>query len=197
MNENLINKITLDNLINKDIYAKYVKQHVVKNTNKKDKKFYRKRIYSLTKELLLNQEENMFSINLLPEVKSDFDNYINTCIHYFKSLDNNDLIQKELNVKMNENKTCDSLAEINRNFNEANKQFVKTLTIKGKTLDNFVIKNKLNENSIILPKEKNIDLRDPVLRTKGVKNINKKKNINLNYEETNKTDEKNEKCQNK
>jgi len=197
MNDNLINKITLDNLINKDIYAKYVKKHAAKNTNKKDKKFYRKRIYSLTKELLLNQEENGFSINLLPEVKSDFDNYINTCIHYFKSLDNNDLIQKELTMKMNESQTCDSLDEINHNFNEANKQFVKTLAIKGKTLDNFVIRNKIVENSIILPKEKNIDLRDPVLRTKGVKNINKKKNINLNYEETNKTDEKNEKCQTK
>ena len=53
MSENVITQITLDCLINKEVYEKM--QHNFKKpriVNKKEKKFYRKRILNLTRELL-------------------------------------------------------------------------------------------------------------------------------------------------
>ena len=55
MSESLINQITIDYLINKDLYAKCVNKQVVHENNRKDKRFYRKRISSLSKELLLGE----------------------------------------------------------------------------------------------------------------------------------------------
>jgi hypothetical protein len=46
----------------------------------------------LTKELLLSKEQTK---PLLPEVKNAFDNYIKTCINYFKTIDSNDIIQED------------------------------------------------------------------------------------------------------
>ena len=65
--------------------------------NKKDQKFYRKRILNLTKELLY-QEENIdestnqiisdSSLVITPsqDVYYTFNQYIKTCIEYFKNL---------------------------------------------------------------------------------------------------------------
>ena len=47
--DKIINKITLECLLNKSQYDKYLSSNVVNLTllNKRDKKFYRKRIYSI------------------------------------------------------------------------------------------------------------------------------------------------------
>ena len=92
MSEALINQITLNCLMNKKQYEKYVANQVSKSVNEEEKKFYRKRIYCLTKELLLSKEEPP---NLLPDVKYAFDNYIKSCIHFFKVSDSNDILQQE------------------------------------------------------------------------------------------------------
>jgi hypothetical protein len=92
MSEELVNQITLNCLMNKKQYEKYVATQVSKSVQEEEKKFYRKRIYCLTKELLLTKEEPM---NLLPDVKYAFDNYIKSCIHYFKVLDSHDILQQE------------------------------------------------------------------------------------------------------
>ena len=89
---NFLNEVTLDCLMNKSQYDKYVANKNSKKINKKDRKFYKKRIFNLTRELLL---DNDISFNLFPDIKIAFDNYINLCIHYFKNLDNNDIIQEE------------------------------------------------------------------------------------------------------
>jgi hypothetical protein len=73
--EKFLNKITLDCLINK----KYTINKKSISSNKKDKKFYKRRIYDLTKELLDKDDQ----VNLFPDVKNAFDNYINSVIHYF------------------------------------------------------------------------------------------------------------------
>ena len=41
MQEKLLNQITLDYLINKEKFDKYISQSVNKKINKKDKKFYK------------------------------------------------------------------------------------------------------------------------------------------------------------
>lgn len=187
MSQELINKITLDYLLNKEQHEKYIKQNIHKKIYSKDKKFYRKRIVSLTKELLLD-----VSCNIYPEVKYTFDTYINTCIHFFKSLDNNDIIQKELSDIKKER--SNSFIDLSNNYIEANNTFIKTLKFHDKSLDKFVIKTKIGKNEIILPQKKNVDLKDPVLKTKGVKNFPKKKNITNIYEDPHKIEkEKNKK----
>ena len=68
------------------------------NVNKKDKKFYRKRVFNLTKELLSNEEPS----HLFPDVKQAFDNFTNHCINYFKAIDCSDILQEDYkDISMN------------------------------------------------------------------------------------------------
>jgi len=68
-----INQVTLDCLLNKQQYEKYINKTVSKNVDKKDKKFYKKRILNLTKDFLSSEDDLQ---NMLPEVKYAFDNYV-------------------------------------------------------------------------------------------------------------------------
>ena len=183
MSDNFINEITLDCLMNKEQYNKYILKKKSKSENIKDLKFYRKRIYYLTKDLLLLKDQ---TIPVLPEVKIAFDNYVNTCINYFKVIDRNDIIQED--YKDVHHVISDKIGELNKlndlhNLNtteEADNYLMRQIKIKKNSLDGFV-KKKINKpKEIILPKEKNINLKDPLLKNKG---IVKKKNINNKYED--------------
>ena len=50
MSEAFVNQVTLDCLLNKDMFNKYVRSQKSKQLNKEDIKFYRKRIFNLFKE---------------------------------------------------------------------------------------------------------------------------------------------------
>jgi len=182
MSENIMHQITLDCLLNKEIYEKM--QHNFKNTkivNKKDKKFYRKRILNLTRELLLKKDDNYNEIN--PDIKFTFDNYVKTCIQYFKIIDNNDIIQEEYKDFNTELDNHDDL-NINNNNNcydkEKDKLFMRSIKMPN-GLEKFVkITTTKKPEEIILPKIKEIDLKEPTLRMKGIQTIQgipKKENI--------------------
>lgn len=185
MSESLINQITIDYLINKDLYAKCINKQVVHDNNKKDKRFYRKRISSLIKELLLGESP----VNITPDVKYAFDNFAKTCIQYFKMIDSVDIIQEDYtSIIENEN-----LAKLDNvlgatdalNQDDANKLMMRSINISALTMDNFVTKHHITQlDKMVLPKERNLNLTDPLLKKKGIKS-NKKKNINTKYEETN------------
>jgi len=178
MTEDFINQITLDCLINKEVYDKMTIMKKQKNVNKKDKNFYRKRILNLTRELLLKKDDNYNEIN--PDIKVAFDNYIKTCIQYFKIIDNNDIIQEEYKdfnkalendcaVNLNEQDICD-----NKYDKEKDKLFMRSIKMPN-YLEKFVkITTTKKPEEIILPKLKEIDLLEPNLRNKG---IQKKENI--------------------
>ena len=85
MSNNLINQLSLEYLMSKDHYAKYLNKTNEKTSNiiHKDKKFYRKRILNLSRDLLLNQPP----ADLLIDVNNAFNNYIKICIRYFKAID--------------------------------------------------------------------------------------------------------------
>lgn len=184
MSEEYLHQVTLNCLMNKDQYAKYIKNEVTKPTIRKDKKFYRKRIYNLTKELLLSLEQ---PTNLSPDVKYAFDNYIKTCIQYFKAIDNNDIIQEDYKDINNDtlNTSVDGIDNI-ITPEEANNFLMRSVKINAPSLDNFIIKTitKKPEN-IILPQQKEINLMDPILKNKG---ICKKKNITNKYDENQKNE---------
>ena len=201
MSEEYINKITIDCLINKGQY-KNKNDPLLEKINKHDKKFYRKRIYNLAKELLLSKEEPK---NIFPDVKHSFDNFIKSCIDYFKALDNNDIIQGDFNIQDDLNiqgdLNIDILDNINHidnldidntnhidNLEEVDKSFIRSINIPKPSLNGFIIKNKIKK-SIIIPNKKEINLKDPSLRIKGIIKSEKKKNINNKYDEINKKKE--------
>jgi len=199
MSEDFINKVTLDFLMNKEQYKSQVSNKISKSVNKKEKHFYRKRIYHLAKELLINKDIQQ---DISPDVKYSFDNFVNSCIHYFKTVDNNDIIQQDYididDMNNNNNNIHDNkkgiLSSNESNFTEeADKLVMRKIKIQPNSLDNFVKKvHKPKQKEIILPKQKEINLQNPEFKNKGVIFSEKKKNINIEYESNNKKKEINE-----
>jgi len=187
--ESTINQITLDCLLNRTQYEKYLTKQLLNKISQKDRLFYRKRAVNLTKELLKGDEDVFVS----PDVKYAFECYIKTCVRYFRVLDKSDLIQEEyksLNLVEEEGtkpSSLDGLDEIlftrKINFNPNNG-----------TLDNFVeIKSLVQEDMVVIPppQQRKINLKDPILRNKGIR---KKKNIENKYNnEKQKVEEKDQK----
>jgi len=178
-----VNQVTLDCLLNKEMFNKHVKNQKSKSINKEERKFYKKRIYNLFKELLITKEEPE---DLLPDVKYAYDNFIHSCIHYFKTIDNNDLNQEEYK-NLNEEPDISNIQELDddnlKTEEEANKLLMRSIKITTPPLDKFVKRKTTKvEEKLIIPKQKEINLNDPELKLKG---INKKKNITNKYDEIN------------
>jgi hypothetical protein len=193
MSDNFISEITLEYLMNKDQYAKYIinksnngtGSNSTSNSNRKDKKFYKKRIYDLTKQLINNEKpEGIYS-----GIIDTFELYTKVCIEYFKTLDKTDIIQKDYNglitdVSSNAEVHLDSLQNA-ENIEEANKLMMRLVKITEpnsleKLVKRTMIKN-VDAKPNIPPKQKEINLKDPILKNKGIR---KKKNITNKYDET-------------
>lgn len=181
MSDAFVNQVTLDCLLNKEMYDKHIKNKKVKANNKEERKFYKKRTFNLFKDIITGDEPN----DLLPDVKYAYDNFINSCIHYFKTIDKNDLIQAEYTEMTVLETSVDSILEDTKEEKkskneEADKLMMRSIKMDVPTLDKYVtrISTKKKEN-IILPKQKNINLQDPELKNKGLK----KKNITNKYED--------------
>ncbi len=188
MSQAFVDQVTLDCLLNKSLFNTQVKNKKAQAVNKEDKKFYKKRIYNLFKEMLINKAEPE---DLLPDVKYNYDNFINASINYFKTIDNNDLLQEEY-------KTLDEQEAININdipdlgdditAEEADKLLMRSIKITTPTLDKYVKRKSTKpEEKLILPKQKEVNLMDPELKVKGIQSNNnnniKKKNITNKYDE--------------
>jgi hypothetical protein len=198
MSAEYVNQVTLECLMNKDTYKKYVATKKKSVVNKKDQKFYRRRILSLTKELLYPEEattpektNNLTTSTTKPtqtindpNIVGLFQIYSKACIEYFKSLDKNDIIQDDYSTLTQE--TTEMSVEDIKTQAEIDQQFMRSIHVKeATTLDKFVKRSTTapKENPI-LPKQKDINLRDPALKNKGIR---KKKNITNKYEEESKT----------
>jgi hypothetical protein len=180
MSEAFVNQVTLDCLLNKQMFNKHVRSQKSKQLNKEDIKFYRKRIFNLFKEIISGNSPK----DLLPDVKYAYDTFLNSAIHYFKTIDNNDIIQSEYNDIENLEHSCvdftqDLSLNMTRNV-EADKLLMRSIKTDIPTLDKYVKKTLVKKNNeIILPKQKEINLKDPNLKIKGLK----KNNINNLYED--------------
>ena len=203
MSQAFVDQVTLDCLLNKSLFNNQVKNKKAQSVNKEDKKFYKKRIYNLFKEMLINKAEPE---DLLPDVKYTYDNFINASINYFKTIDNNDLLQEEY-------KTLDEAALENINaipelgddiaVEEADKLMMRSIKIKTPSLDKYVKRKSTKpEEKLILPKQKEVNLMDPELKVKGIQSNNnnnniKKKNITNKYDELINTKKKNKETNDK
>ena len=184
MSTEYVNQVTLECLMNKDTYKKYVATKKKNVVNKKDQKFYRRRILSLTKEMLY-PEESIDKANVHhPSIVSLFQMYSKACIDYFKTLDKNDIIQEDYVSLTTE--TAEMSADDIKTQSEIDKQFMRSIQVREpNTLDKFVKRSTIApKEEPVLPKQKDINLRDPALKNKGIR---KKKNITNKYEEESKT----------
>jgi hypothetical protein len=188
MSESFVNQITLDCLLNKQMYNNQIRSKKAKQINNEERKFYRKRIFNLFKEIINGNKPE----DLSPDVKYAYDNFMTTSIQYFKTIDNNDIIQSEykdiiFSLDCSNNTCIDSSSNYIKNLRtdnlEADLLLTRSIKLDVPTLDKYVTKtrNKKKEE-IVLPKQKEINLNDPQLKTKGIK----KNNINIIYEEQNK-----------
>ena len=193
MSQAFVDQVTLDCLLNKSLFNNQVKNKKSQSVNKEERKFYKKRIYNLFKEILINKAE---PDDLLPDVKYSYDNFINASINYFKTIDNNDLLQEEY-------KTLDEAGLENINaipelgddiaVEEADKLMMRSIKIKTPSLDKYVKRKSIKpEEKLILPKQKDVNLMDPELKVKGLNSNNSSSNNNNNVKKkniTNKYDE--------
>lgn len=88
-----VNSVTLEYMVNRAQYEKYLQKNNISENELfyKEKRFYRKRIMQVAKDLLKNQT--------IPDmgVIHSFDMFCKSCISYFKCKDKNDILQEEYN----------------------------------------------------------------------------------------------------
>ena len=201
MSQAFVDQVTLDCLLNKSMFNAHIKNKKAQSINKEDKKFYKKRIYNLFKELLINKLE---PDNLLPDVKYAYNNFLNVSINYFKTIDNNDLLQEEYKtLDVEDNLNANNEFDDDVGLEEADKLLMRSIKITPPSLDKYVKRKSTKpKEHMIMPKQKNVNLLDPELKEKGLNNnIQKKENITNKYDEIIKTkkdkkneNDKNEKC---
>lgn len=170
MSQAYINQLTINCLVNKEMINKHVDKKKLKKEQKEEIKFYRKRTYNLFKEIINGTPPE----DLLPDVKYAYDNFVNASIHYFKTIDNNDIIQEEYNGL--DNHVKDDIKYVldasSSNVVEADKLLMRSVKVDlPSTLDKYITKTIIQkrEADLILPKQKTINLLDPQFQTKGLK----------------------------
>jgi hypothetical protein len=104
MSDDLVNQLTLNFLISKNQLHKLNKKIKEDNDNNRisDRNKYTDRIKELFNDLLVNRQPN----DLLLDVKSAFDYFIEKCIYFFKIQDNNAELAKN---KMNNQEIYDDI----------------------------------------------------------------------------------------
>lgn len=167
----IIQDITMEYLLNGSLH----KVDQFHPTSYKDKKFYRKRIIQLTKDLLSDEIDSVFYHD---DIYRAFDKFIHTSIDYFKTIDRSDILQEDYkDLEENLNHFDDFLEPSNISIENANKGMMRQIYIKNSTLDGLVKRTVLKKEEPILPKKKKINLKDPELKNKG---IGKKNNLTNN-----------------
>jgi hypothetical protein len=183
MSVDIVNQITLDCLLNKEMHNKHFRSKKIEEKNKEEIKFYRKRTFYLFKEIISGNTPE----DLLLDVKYAYDNFINSTVNYFKTIDKNDIIQAEYNdidnLLLNSNNNIIDLSFNLTDNIEADNLLLRSVKINLHTLDKYVIRTKINKikDNIILPKQREINLKSYDLKTKGLK----KNNITNIYEDKN------------
>lgn len=184
MSDHIIKQFNLEYLINKQYNTKINKNEP--QINRSDKKFYRKRILNMVRNLLMNETND-----IPQDIQRAFNYYIKQSIEYFKLLDITDTIQETHAINDTNTTGDDNVLETlfaifepdsvqPNSITNVNHIIMKSPTIKENTLDTFIKRNKCVENTNVFPTQKVINLKNPAFKNKG---IGKKKYLNNTYEE--------------
>ena len=169
------------------LYLGRINQKMVNKTKEHTKseiKFYRKRLTTLFKEMLKEDEGE----EKTRELKEAHDNFIAKAINYFQVMDTKDIIQGQhlKDAAASSEAASSEAASSEAASSEAEgvvglaqraahplrgNEFMMRKTINVASLDNYVIaKHDLSSNDMrIIPVKINIDLKTADLRVKGVK----------------------------
>lgn len=162
----IITQITLDCLLNKEQYSKFLSSTLCKTreSSKRDRKFYKRRILQLTKDMLLSDE-----IDVRTDIINAFDHYARTCISYFKMIDKTDILQTDYPP------ATESVIKVVAPFEDSCMSLMRSVKINPITMDNFVKRTStVKEKPDIVPMLRDVNLKSPELRNKGIR---KKKNV--------------------
>jgi len=170
-----INYITLEIMANSDTYNKYLKRNNLEHDTvlKGDKRFYRKRIAAMAKDILNNNVNNNSDSPINDVIINAFNTFARLCISHFKFKDTMDNIQgdyKDMNLVNTSTGEASSVDTIEGwSMDEANKLFMKQIDKKVITMDNFVTKTSPPQDEMIIPKMKDLNLKDPKYKKKDIK----------------------------
>jgi hypothetical protein len=185
--DQIVEDITIEYLLSGSFNKR--NQSISKPPPLKNKKFYRKRLIQLTKDLLTENEiERTDQPVYHPDIYRSFYQYINTSIDYFQTIDRNDIIQEDYKDLYGEREgEGEGITELfpefkddleyNETLEKANKHMMRQINMKNYTLDGLVKRTVIKKEEPILPKKKKINLKDPELKNKGV---GKKNNLTNN-----------------
>jgi hypothetical protein len=199
MNLNLdqVDHVTLDLMVNQPQYERYLraKESDLAGKYEKAKRFYKKRIIEMTRDLLKGETVNdIFVIQA-------FEAYAKACITYFRNKDKNDTLQEEHmaecvaigylppieetaedNHVINDDGDDGDDGDEGDNGNDVSDSSKRKLEIllsfdkhkpQTPTLDTYVIKMtpppSTNSAQVPIPKVKEINLDDPKFKTKDIK----------------------------
>ena len=191
MNLNLdaVDHVTLDLMVNQPQYERYLRAKEADLIGKyeKAKRFYKKRIMEMTRDLLKGDTVNDIF------VLQSFDAYAKACITHFRNKDKNDTLQEEYVAECVAVGYLPPIAETDSfdlddgddgdngddaiNLNDSSKKKLEILFSFDKhkaqtpTLDTYVIKTTPPErsNPVPIPHVKEVNLDDPKFKTKDIK----------------------------
>jgi len=182
-----IEELSLEYFLNKDAYGKYLEKNSSEKQReyRKDKRFYRKRISDLTKQLLSSSsegEKDSQESQNLQQIKTynkdlhmAFDVYSRVCIEYFKNLDKTDIVQEDYIGLLNSNSEIATDPALNvdaiNSVEQADQLLMRSIKITEPNSLEKLVKRKSTQTikKEVLPVEKSIDLKDPKLKKKGIK----------------------------
>jgi len=165
---------TLDFLVSQvNLNKIYKKTNIEDNLNfKRDLLFYRKRIFQMTKDLLRFKKINN-------EVELAFQDFVNICINHLKIIDTNDIIQSEYEYMTDDVKNEPLFTSDNITLEAIDELIMNKPEVKENKIEdslNITVKRENKKEVRIIPKQKNINLKDKTLREKGIKKKKKNKN---------------------
>ena len=193
LNMDQVDHVTLDLMVNQPQYERYLrnKEADLNGKYERAKRFYKKRIVEMTRDLLKGETANdIFVIQ-------SFEAYAKSCITYFRNKDKNDTLQEEHMAECvavgylppivetdadtanddDEANDGDSmpdpqLADSSKRKLEIMMSFDKHKT-QTPTLDTYVIKTtpaaSAGNNHVPIPQVKEVNLDDPKFKTKDIK----------------------------
>ena len=164
-------------LTNQNFVGKYDQKKQISENLKQfneDMSFYRKRIFSATKDIIRGKTVNN-------PVNNSFNNYAQELIKYFKYLDTQDILQQEY-ADLKEKKPI----KIDDDFNLSEKNQIITRETKKqiKTIADYIpitVRTK-KKKKINYPKKRVIDIKNPKFRIKGLEKEKSKQIICLEKE---------------
>jgi len=188
-NINSVNYITLETMANSDTYNRYLKKNNLDHDTvlKSEKKFYRKRILAMVKDILYNNLNNNSDCPVSDVIINSFNTFARLCVSHFKFKDAMYSIQGDYKgMNVDGKSDADAHAVLGDDtmdgwsIDEANKLFMKQVEKKVITMDNFVTKTSPPQDEMILPKTKELNLKDPKYKKKDIKKGFTKNNIGNN-----------------